>query len=290
MKQTGEDDSLADSNSLKKQDSDHPIENSKELNARKAKHNVLDNEKTSDEQESEQSTKRRLKNSSSTAPADKSLADNEKQSEEFPYQKCHGVDDPALHGEYPSNEAVVASENNKESDIKISPSNALESKSSDVVPASPTRGHPDETCTKKSGRQKKKDSSDKDIIQSADDASKMADGTIDSGVKSIKLSEKKLPSVCSDENKTSNVVVVSVKDNNTSDSEIKPSKQSARKVSGNKINNDASSSKHSLARKKHGRGKDLTKEDTPKAAAKDEKVNTYWLQYIIPVISVIRYK
>ncbi|PON99217.1 Armadillo-type fold containing protein [Trema orientale] len=272
------DDTLADSSSLKKQEDDQRIENSKDLDVSSdAEPDNLDTEKAADtEQKLEEMTKKRGKKSSSSAkssaPSESPHADNEKEREELQDQEGQSEDLPRSPNEGPSAEAAVPSENDKGSDVKLSSPKALESESANVASVSPSEKLPEESRSKKSSRQKKKDNSDKEAAPSADNVSKkVADGTSDSELKPNRRSGKKVPAAISNENKASTEVDVSKKESGTtSDTEAKPLRESAKKVDGGSKNEDGSSVKQKEDKKKRTRGKTLSEKDVTKSSAKDD--------------------
>lgn len=253
----------------------------KEVNADNAEPDTLDAKKeVNEEQKSEQTSKKRGRKSvlsvKLTAPSESSNADNKKENEKLPDQKNRNEDVAGSPSEGLSVEPPASLENDKVSDVKISSPKASESKSTDVAPvasASPSGSLPDESRSKKAGRQKKKDNSDKEVALSADDAPpKVADGTSDSEVKVSKRLGKKVPATVSNENKTPTAVDTSAKETaTTSDSESKPLKHPSKKVDRSGRIDDRPSSKQPEDKKKRGRGKAISEKDLKKASAKDDK-------------------
>lgn len=288
--QTGEDDSLGASNSIKNQEHDQLIENSKDLNtSSNAEPDGLDAEKeVNTEQKPEQITKKKGRKTSSSVKStdlsESSHADNEKENVKLPDKKNHSEDVAGSASEGPSVNAVVPSENDKSSDVKPPSPKALENDSANVAPASPSESLPDESRSRKVGRQKKKDNSDKEAVPSADNVpqkaddvrQKVADVTSDSEVKANRRTGKKVSAILTNENRTPTVADASKKESGTtSDSEAKPLKQSSKKVDGSIKNDDGSSLKLSEDKKKRSWGKALSEKEVTKAAAKDDdKVNS----------------
>lgn len=239
------------------------------------------------EQKPEHTTKKKGRKSGLsvklTAPSESSNADNEKENEKLPDQKNRSEDVAGSPSEPSVEPPPASSENDKVSDVKRSSPKALENKSANVSPASPSGSLPDESRSKKVGRQKKKDNSDKEAAPSADVTQKVADGTSDSEVKVNKRSGKKVPATMSNETRTPTVVDVSVKEcGTTSDSESRPLKHSSKKVDGSSKTDDGSSLKQPEDKKKRGRGKSISEKDVKKASAKDDdKVN------FISILSVV---
>lgn len=287
--QTGEGDSLVASNSIKNQEHDQVIENSKDLiTSSNTEPDGLDAEKEANtEEKPEQTTKKRGKKTSSsvksTEPSESPRADDEKENEKLPDQRNQSEDIAGSPSVGPSVDAAVHSETNKSSDVRPSSPKALENDSANVALASPSESLPDESRSRKAGRQKKKDNSDKEAVPAADNVSqkadevpqKVADGTSDSEVKANRRTGKKVSAILANENRTSTVADASKKESGTtSDSEAKPLKHSSKKVDASSKNDDGSSLKQSEDKKKRSRGKALSEKDVTKAAAKDDdKVN-----------------
>ncbi|XP_062097335.1 sister chromatid cohesion protein PDS5 homolog C isoform X2 [Humulus lupulus] len=264
------------SSSAKSTTSENPhVDNEKE--SADNEKNIADNEKKSaeNEKESAENEKESAENEKESADNEKESADNEKETEKFPDQEEQGEDLPGSPHQGTSAEAAVPSENDKESDVKLSSPKALDSESATVASTSPSLKLTDESRSKKSGRQKKKDNSDKEAAPSSDDASKkVADGISDSEVKTNRRSGKKVPVSISNENKVLAEVKVSKKESGTtSDSEAKPLRQLAKKVDGGSKNEEGSSAKH-VEDKKRARGKTLSEKDRKKTSIKDDSKDT----------------
>ncbi|GMN35304.1 hypothetical protein TIFTF001_005216 [Ficus carica] len=247
--ETGGDDSLADSSSLKKRDDDHPIENSKDLDASSNAEpdtlnadTTLDTDKVNDtDQKPEQTTKKRGKKSSSslkpTSPSESPCADNENEEEKLPDQEGQGDDSPGSPHEGPSAEAAEPLEDEKGSDDnKLSSPKAVENESADVASVSPSEILPDESLSKKSG-QKKKESSDKVVLSDESLSKKSGQKKKDSSDKEVlpdeslskKSGQKKNDS--SDKEATPSTDDISKKVADvTSDSEVKPNRRVGKKV------------------------------------------------------------
>lgn len=252
---TGEDESSADLNSLKKQEQSEDAEEVKGANSSSvAEPDSLETERAVDaEQMPEQVSEEKDKDSnlSTTQPPDSPQADNEEETEALPGPKSGSEDVPSSPCEGPDVEAAVPSEIEKGSDINLS-SSALEKEATDVVPPSPSGSLPDESRPKKAGRHKKKDSSNKEAAPLADDEPKKAtDGTSDSELKPSKRSGKKVSAGVSNENKSSIVVDAPTKESGTvSDSEVKL--KSSKKVSTGNSNENKTSVVVDAPRKESG--------------------------------------
>lgn len=252
---TGEDESSADLNSLKKQEQGEDAEEVKGSNSSSvAEPDSLETERAVDaEQMPEQVSEEKDKDSnlSTAQPPDSPQADNEEETEALPGPKSGSEDVPSSPCEGPDVEAAVPSENEKGSDINLS-SSALEKEATDVVPPSPSGSLPDESRPKKAGRHKKKDSSNKEAAPLADDEPKKAtDGTSDSELKPSKRSGKKVSAGVSNENKSSIVVDAPRKESGTvSDSEVKL--KSSKKVSTGNSNENKTSVVVDAPRKESG--------------------------------------
>ncbi|XP_062019041.1 sister chromatid cohesion protein PDS5 homolog C isoform X1 [Rosa rugosa] len=240
---TGEDECSADLNSLKKQEQGEDTEEVKGPNTSSvAEPDSLETEKAVDAKQMPEEVsedKDKDSNLSTAQPADSPQADNEEETEALPPHKSGSEDAPGSPHEVPDVEAAVPSENEKGSDINLS--TALEKESTDVAPPSPSGSLPDESRPKKAGRHKKKDTSNKEATPVTDDESKKAtDGTSDSELRSSKHSGKKVSAGGSNENKSPIVVDASRKESGTaSDSEVK--QKSSKKVStGNSKENNTS--------------------------------------------------
>lgn len=251
---TGEDESLADLNSLKKQEQDEDAEEVKGANSSSvAEPDSLETEMAVDaEQMPEQVSEEKDKDSnlSTAQPPDSPQADNEEETKALPGPKSASEDVPSSPCEGPDVEAAVPSENEKGSDINIS-SSALEKEATDVVPPSPSGSLPDESRPKKAGRHKKKDSYNKEAPLPDDEPKKATDGTSDSELKRSKRSGKKVSAGVSNENKSSIVVDEPRKDGGTvSDSEVKL--KSSKKVSTGNSNENKTSVVVDASRKESG--------------------------------------
>ncbi|KAF4353489.1 hypothetical protein F8388_013781 [Cannabis sativa] len=235
-----------------------------------------ENQNAESENLSAENEKESTDNRKESADNAKESADNEKETEKLPDQEEQSEDLRDSPHQGPVDETAVLSENDKVSDVKLSSPKALESESANVATTSPSVKLTDESRSKKSGRQKKKDNSDKEAAPSADDTSKkVADGTSDSEVKTNRRSGKKVPAATSNENKALAEANVSKKESgNTSDSETKPLRQLAKKVDGGSKKEEGSSAKHAEDKKKRVRGKALSEKDGKKASIKDDSKDT----------------
>ncbi|KAL6216045.1 hypothetical protein ACLB2K_009272 [Fragaria x ananassa] len=236
----GEDESSADVNSLKKQEQ---VEDTEEVKgpttSSVAEPDSLETEKAVHAKQMPEEVSEDKDNLSTAQPADSPQADNEEETVALPGHKSGSEDARDPPREDPDVEGAVPSESEKGLDINIS--SALEKESTDVAPPSPSGSLPDESLPKKAGRHKKKDTSNKEATPVADDKSKKAiDGTSDSELKSSKRSGKKVSTGGSNENKSPIVVDEPVKESGTaSDSEV--IQKSSKKVStGNSKENKTS--------------------------------------------------
>lgn len=299
--QTGEDASLPHSNSEKNQEHDHCTDHLNSTNAASNAEPETGNE-TNTENEAEQTTMRRgrknVSTTKSTEPSESSVI-NEMETEKQAEHRSDGKDTPSSPPEVPSVEAAACSENEKETGVNLSSPKASENESEKVASQSPSGKLLDESrSTKASGRPKKKESSIKEAVTSADDISKEAitsadgisnkvsEGTSDSELKLNRRSGKKVPSEISNEDKAPTVVDAPKKE--ISDSEAKPLRQLAKKANGGSKTGDGSSSKQTEDKKRRGRGKAISDKDETKSSVKDDdKVLSYWLwNHKLVVVSV----
>ncbi|CAN6721961.1 unnamed protein product [Malus baccata var. baccata] len=272
--ETGEDDSVAESNALKKEEEGDNTEYQKDPNASSnGEPDSLETEKAADAEQIPEKATKGAGNSDlstkSTQPSENCQADNEEDTETQPEHKSKTEDVPSSPHEDPSVEAAVQSENEKVSDVNLS-SKLLEKEPAGVASPSPSESLPDVSRSKKAGRNKKKDSSNKGAAPFADDEhQKVTDGTSDSELKTSRRSGKKASAGVSNENKSPTVVETSRKESaTTSDSEAK--QKSAKKVDGSTKTRDGSPIKQAVDKRKQGRGKVTPAKAATKSSAKDD--------------------
>ncbi|KAK3211330.1 hypothetical protein Dsin_016036 [Dipteronia sinensis] len=273
--QTEENDSLADTDTLKKQESDNLTDLSKSADTpSNAERDGLDTEKVvNTEQKSEQTTKKRGKKTTSSMksgePSDGCHIEGEKEDETPLDHKTSSKDVPSSPREDASVEGAVSSENGKETGTQITSPKVTEGESTDVSPP-PAGSLPSEGRAQMLGRQKKKESLVKEAAPSAVDVTRrVSEGTSDSEAKPHKKSGKKaLAGTTASEDKTHSANALKKESGSTSDSETKLLKRSAKKVDTSN-NGDESSLK--LPDEKKRREKASSGKDNAKSSAKDEK-------------------
>ncbi|KAF2287271.1 hypothetical protein GH714_039505 [Hevea brasiliensis] len=277
--QTGEDDSLADSGSLKKQDDDKDADQLKSIDmSRNVGIDILDTEKAvNEESKPEQETKKKGGKPNSSVklaePSESSHIGAEKDAEKLLDGRTHSKDVPGSPLEEASVEAAVSSENKKEAgSSQPSSPKALEGESMTVASPSGSENLLDESLSKKAGRSKKKESLTKDSELSADDVSRKAtEGTSDSEAKPNKRSARKAPARVSNEEKAPMVTDASKKESSTTnESEAKPLKLSLKKVDASSNNDDESSLNQTGDKKHRSRGKSISEKNVTKSSAKDD--------------------
>ena len=273
--QTAEDESLADLNSLKKQEDDHLADKSENADTLTvAEPDRLEAEKVvNSDSKSDQSTqgKGRKSDSKSTEPSDSSHVD-EKEAETLMNHKNDCKDDARLPCENPSVDEAVSSENKREIDVQPSSPKATENESTDVASSTPSGIIPDESHSKRAARAKRKESLSKEITSSVDDVSKKAsEGTSDSEAKTTRRSGKKVATVVSNEDNAPADVDETKKESGTaSDSEAKSLKQPSKKVDSSSNNVDGSLSRQLEDKKRRARGKVVPEKDGTKTSTKDD--------------------
>ncbi|TXG62253.1 hypothetical protein EZV62_013616 [Acer yangbiense] len=273
---TEENDSLADTDTLKKQESDNLADPSKSADTpSNAERDGLDTEKVVNvEQKSEQTTKKRGKKTTSSMksgePSDGCHIEGEKEAETPLDHKTSSKDVPSSPREDASVEGAVSSDNGKETGTQIASPKVTEGESTDVSP-SPAGSLPSEGRAQMVGRQKKKESLVKEVSPSADDVTRrVSEGTSDSEAKPHKKSGKKvLVGTTASEDKTHSTNASKKESGSTSDSEAKLLKRSAKKVDTSNNNGDGSSLK--LPDEKKRREKASSGKDNAKSSTKDEK-------------------
>ncbi|KAJ1396294.1 Armadillo-type fold [Sesbania bispinosa] len=272
--QAGEDDTLVESKSLKKQDDTDCSAQSKSIDlSGNEEPNDLDTEKVDNsEPKPEQASKRRGRKPSSSKlaePSEDSHLANEKEAEKTIDSKSHSKEVPSSPCEDDGVEAAVPSENEKEIKAKISSPKAGEGESDDVISPSPSESIHDENRSKKRGRAKKKDSSAKEVA-GEDISKKASEGTCDSEAKPTRPSGKRGLGRSSDV-KITTVVDAVKKGSGTSDPDGKKHSAKSAKKTEESIKGDSGSSSRQLEDKKRsGRGKVNAEKSLAKSSAKDE--------------------
>ena len=263
-----EDNALAHSESIKKQEDADCSNHSEGLNTSGNEvNNDLDIEKVDNsKQKTEKATKKQRKKSSSSTksakPSKGQVATNEKETEKM--LDCESnckIVHSSPHEDH-SVEAAGPSENDKGIDAKISSPMACND-DSEVVASPPSESLCDENHSKKLGRTKKKDGPVKE--GTAEDVSKVT--ASDSEAKPARRSVKKALGQKADVKKTS--VVVSVKKGSWAANDADAKKHSAKKFDENKKGSGGSSSRQMEDKKKGGRGKANSEADVAKSSAID---------------------
>ncbi|XWS17865.1 hypothetical protein CRYUN_Cryun33cG0105100 [Craigia yunnanensis] len=266
--QTAEDESLADSNSLKKQEDDRLadiliVSEPDRLEAEKM---------VNSDSKSEQSTQGNVRksDSKSTEPSDSSHVD-EKEAETLTNHKNDCKDDARSPREDPTVDEAVSSENKREIDVQPSSPKATENESTDVASSTPSGTIPDESHSKRTAQTKRKESLSNETTPSIDDVSKKAsEGTSDSEAKTKRRSGKKVARVVSNKDNVPADVDETKKESGTaSDSEAKSLKQS-KKVDSSNNNVDGSSSRQLEDKKRRARGKVVPEKDGTKTSTKND--------------------
>ncbi|KAI4316392.1 hypothetical protein L6164_024376 [Bauhinia variegata] len=271
--QAGEDDSLADSKSLKKLEDGVHSDQSKDVNNSSSEEpdNLNTGKADTKDQKPEQAKRKGRKSSASTKlaePSESSAVVKEKETDKPLDSKSHSKDIPSSPQEDHSVEAAGPSENDKEVGAKISSLKEVDDESGVVASPSPSDSLRDENRSKKSGRAKKKDSLVKEVAVPTEDVlKKVSEQTSDSEVKPSRLAAKRATSGSSDGKKPTVADTIKKGSGTTGDSETK--KQSAKKVENNK-SSVGSSSKHMEDKKRRGRGKSVSDMAAGKSSAKDE--------------------
>lgn len=239
--QIEDDDALVQSNSLKKPEEGHGVNQTKSMDVlcKDEVDNLDDGKVIESEQKLEQTTTRKGKkpNNSinSTEPSDSSHVDGEKETDKMlDKQKNPNKEVCSLPCKDPSVEAVAHLENEKESGIQQSSPVPLARDA--VIIASPSQSGSllDEGRSKKGekgGRSKKKESLIQEVTPSAEDVpKKLSERANDSEVKTQRRPGKKSLAGISNVNKSPVLVEASKEEGvTTSDSEAKSLKQSEKK-------------------------------------------------------------
>lgn len=266
--QAGEDDALADSKSQKKQDGTDSsvLSKSNDLPGNKDP-NDLDPEKVDNKEQRlkvKQGTKRKGRKPSSsklTAPSEVSNPVNEKEAEKSIDSKSHSKEVPSSPNEDGVVEAARPLENDKETNAKISSPTAGDGES-DAVSSSPIKSNRDENRSKGRGQTKKKDIFVKEVA-AEDVLKKVFEGTSDSEVKPTRPSAKK------GSGRNSDVKITTA---------IDAAKKGSGKTEERNKGGGGSSSRKSEDKKRKRQGKGNSEKGLAKSSAKDEnKVLLYLL-------------
>ncbi|XP_011031466.1 PREDICTED: uncharacterized protein LOC105130590 isoform X2 [Populus euphratica] len=265
--QMEEDDSLADSDSMKKQEDDNKTDQLKSIDLPSHAEPDFSNAErvvVNTESEAEQTSKKSEKSPTRLAePSESSRVDSEKTAEELPGNKIHSEDVPGSpHKDQPVEEAI-SSENVKETGSQPPSPKALEGDSVPVASPSVSENLPDESFSKKGGRAKKKEILNKHSAPSSDDVpNKLSDGTSDSEAKLHKYSGKEASAGTSSEDKTPMRTDASKKESDTTgEPEAKPLKQSSKKVDTLK-ESDTTNEPEAKARKQSSKKVDASKKES----------------------------
>ncbi|KAI5586736.1 hypothetical protein POPTR_006G263300v4 [Populus trichocarpa] len=265
--QMEEDDSLADSDSMKKQEDDNKTDQLKSIDLPSTAEPDFSNAErvvVNTESEAEQTSKKSEKSPTKLAePSESSRVDSEKKAEELPGNKIHSEDVPGSpHKDQPVEEAI-SSENVKETGSQPPSPKALEGDSVPVASPSVSENLPDESFSKKGGRAKKKESLNKHSAPSSDDVpNKLSDGTSGSEAKLHKCSGKEAPAGTSSEDKTPMRTDASKKESDTTgEPEAKPLKQSSKKVDTLK-ESDTTNEPEAKARKQSSKKVDASRKES----------------------------
>uniref|UniRef100_A0A2K2A8P1 Tudor domain-containing protein n=1 Tax=Populus trichocarpa TaxID=3694 RepID=A0A2K2A8P1_POPTR len=266
--QMEEDDSLADSDSMKKQEDDNKTDQLKSIDLPSTAEPDFSNAErvvVNTESEAEQTSKKSEKSPTKLAePSESSRVDSEKKAEELPGNKIHSEDVPGSpHKDQPVEEAI-SSENVKETGSQPPSPKALEGDSVPVASPSVSENLPDESFSKKGGRAKKKESLNKHSAPSSDDVpNKLSDGTSGSEAKLHKCSGKEAPAGTSSEDKTPMRTDASKKESDTTgEPEAKPLKQSSKKVDASKKESDTSGEPEAKLPKQSSKKMDASKKES----------------------------
>ncbi|XP_052309800.1 sister chromatid cohesion protein PDS5 homolog C isoform X4 [Populus trichocarpa] len=275
--QMEEDDSLADSDSMKKQEDDNKTDQLKSIDLPSTAEPDFSNAErvvVNTESEAEQTSKKSEKSPTKLAePSESSRVDSEKKAEELPGNKIHSEDVPGSpHKDQPVEEAI-SSENVKETGSQPPSPKALEGDSVPVASPSVSENLPDESFSKKGGRAKKKESLNKHSAPSSDDVpNKLSDGTSGSEAKLHKCSGKEAPAGTSSEDKTPMRTDASKKESDTTgEPEAKPLKQSSKKVDTLK-ESDTTNEPEAKARKQSSKKVDASKKESDTSGEPEAKL------------------
>ncbi|GMI89265.1 hypothetical protein HRI_002595800 [Hibiscus trionum] len=252
--QTDENNSLPDSNSLKKQEDDCLADKSENVDmSTVAEPDESEGEKVViSDSKLEQSTEEKggKSHSKSTEPSESIHVDG-KEVETLTDQKDDSKDDAHPPCKDPSVDGAVSMENKRATDVQPSLTKATEDESNDVASPAPSGTIHDESHSKKAARPKKKDGSCKKITSAADDVSKKSSEVkSDLEAKTNKRPGKRVASVVLNKNSETK------KESGTaSDSEETPLKLLSKKLDSSSKNADGSSSRKPEDKKNRARGK-----------------------------------
>ncbi|KAL4334997.1 hypothetical protein GQ457_07G037490 [Hibiscus cannabinus] len=298
--QTAKDDSLADSNSVRKEETDHIADKSKNDISTVAESDISKDEKVvNSDPKLEQNTQEKEKKSDSklTEPSDSSHF-GEKTVETLKDHKNDSKEDAGSPHEVVSVDGAVSSQNRRETDVRHSSQKETEEELTDV--ASPTPSGND-SHSLRAARPKRKESIGKETTSSVDDVSR---ATSDSEAETNRRSGKKVATVVSCEDKVpvdvdeikkdsdtasdsetkslknsskkvdssgNNATDETKKDSDTaSDSEAKPLKKSSKKLDSSSNNADESTSKQLTDKKRRAQGKVVSEKDRTKTSTKND--------------------
>ncbi|KAB5513845.1 hypothetical protein DKX38_027751 [Salix brachista] len=263
--QTKEDDSLADSHSLKKQEDNHTDQLKSIDMPSNAEPVISDSEKVANtESEAEQASKKSAEKSPAklAEPSESFPAVSEKEAVELPDDKIPDEDIPSSHKDH-SVEEAISSENIKQTVSQPSSPKASEGESVPVASPSVGESPPVESVSKNGGRPKKKESLNKHCAPSSDVPKKVSDGTGDSEVKSHKHSGKKASAGTSSDDKTPMMTDASKKESDTtSEPEAKSLKQSSKEVGTSKKESDTASEPEAKPPKQSSKKVDTSKRES----------------------------
>ncbi|XVF35666.1 hypothetical protein REPUB_Repub18cG0165800 [Reevesia pubescens] len=268
--QTAEDDSLADSNSVKKQEDDHIADKSKNADTSNvAEPDRLEAENVvNSDSKSEQSTleKERKSDSKSVEPSESSLVDEKEAETLADHKNDSKCEDLSVEG---------VAENKRETDVQPSSPKATEDELTDVASPAPSGTIPDESHSKKAARSKRKERQsvegaaenkrETDVQpnspkatedESTDVASPAPSGTIHDDSHSKKAARSKRKESSSKETTPSVDDVSKKASEGTSDSEAKTNMRSGKKVTTVVSNEDNSPTDVDETKKESGTASD----------------------------------
>ncbi|KAL4331897.1 hypothetical protein GQ457_07G044020 [Hibiscus cannabinus] len=281
--QTAEDDSLADSKSVKKEEGDCIVKSKNDTSTVAEPDISKAEEVINSDPKLEQSTleKERKSDSKLTKPSDSSHVD-EKAVETLKDHKSDSKDDSGSPRDILSVDGAVSSEMRRETDVQHSSQIPTEDESTDV--ASPTPSGTD-SHSKRAARSKRKESVGKETTSSVDDVSKKAyEATSDSEATTNIRAGKKVANVVSNEDNTPVDVDDNKKESDTaSDLEAKSVKSSkkvdsrgnnageTKKESDTASDSEAKSVKSSKKVDSRGNNADETKKESDTASDSEAK-------------------
>ncbi|KAK8513530.1 hypothetical protein V6N13_002267 [Hibiscus sabdariffa] len=281
--QTAEDDSLADSKSVKKEEDDCIVKSKNDTSTVAEPDISKAEEVINSDPKLEQSTLEKEKKSDSklTKPSDSSHVD-EKAVETLKDHKSDSKDDSGSPRDILSVDGAVSSEMRRETDVQHSSQIPTEDESTDV--ASPTPSGTD-SHSKRAARSKRKESVGKETTSSVDDVSKKAyEATSDSEATTNIRAGKKVANVVSNEDNAPVDVDDNKKESDTaSDLEAKSVKSSkkvdscgnnageTKKESDTASDSEAKSVKSSKKVDSRGNNADETKKESDTASDSEAK-------------------